>query len=142
MSCSRSGLRPTASLLSVDEIGLQSCLALFPNYRPIKLSVDHSAGIAVDELPKPIPCQGTSSGRISIHVPKSRPRDVLGHSPQIIPNKGSSVLRALIPRATRTVRKQQKERNANKKGSGAHGRLRFNSSQHPLTHSGNIQSSS
>jgi hypothetical protein len=66
MSCSRSRFRPTASFLSLDEIGLQSCLALFPNYRPIKLSVDHSAGIAVDELSKAIPCQGTFSGRIFI----------------------------------------------------------------------------
>src|SRR5467141_4138210 len=104
--------------------------------------MDHSAGIAVDELSKSIPCQGTLSGRVSICVPTTRPRYVLGHSPHVIPNKSFSVLRALVPRATRTVRKQQKERSANKKGSGAHGRLRFNSSQHPLTHSGNIQSSS
>ena len=96
-------------------------MTLFPDYEPIKLSVDHSTGITVDELSKSVPGQGTFSGRVSIHVPKSRPRYVLGHSTQIIPNKGLSVLRALIPRATRTVRKQQKERSANKKGSGAHG---------------------
>lgn len=66
MSYSRSRFRPTASLLSLDEIGLQSCLALFPDYRSIKLPVDHSAGIAVDETSKSIPCQGTFSGRISI----------------------------------------------------------------------------
>src|SRR5439155_24186938 len=61
---------------------------------------------------------------------------------QIIPNEGFSVLCALVPRAIRAVRKQQKERSANRQGSGAHGKLRFNSSQHPLTHSGNSQSSS
>jgi hypothetical protein len=64
MTWSRTRLRPAASFLSLDEIGLQSCLALFPNYRPIKFSVDHSAGITVDEFSKSIPCQRTFSGRI------------------------------------------------------------------------------
>ena len=64
MTWSRTRLRPAANFLSVGEIGLQSCLALFPNYRPIKLSVNHSAGITVDELSKSIPCQRAFSGRI------------------------------------------------------------------------------
>jgi hypothetical protein len=66
MSYSRSRFRPTAGFLSIDEIGLQSGLALYPDYRSIKLPVDHSAGIAVDEGSKAIPCQGTFPGRISI----------------------------------------------------------------------------
>ena len=64
MTWSRTWLRPAANFLSLDELGLQSCLTLFSNYRPIKLSVDHSSGITVDELSKSIPCQRTFSGRI------------------------------------------------------------------------------
>lgn len=142
MTCSRSRLRPIASCLSIDEIGLQPGLALLPDYRSLKLPVDHSASIAVDETSKSIPCQRPLSGRISVCVPSTRPRYFLGHSTQIIPNEGSSVFRALIPRGIRPVRKQQKESTANKNASGAHGGLCFSSSQHPLTHSGNIQSSS
>jgi hypothetical protein len=67
---------------------------------------------------------------------------LLGDSAQIIPNQRFSVFRALIPRAIRPMRKQQKEDTANKKASGAHSGLCLSSSQHPLTHSGNIQSSS
>jgi hypothetical protein len=67
---------------------------------------------------------------------------LLGDSTQIIPNERFSVLGALVSRAIRAIREQQKEGTANKKTSGAHGRLCFSSSQQPLTHSGNIQSSS
>jgi hypothetical protein len=67
---------------------------------------------------------------------------LLGDSTQIIPNERFSVLGALVSRAIRAIREQQKEGTANKKTSGAHGRRCFSSSQQPLTHSGNIQSSS
>lgn len=123
MTPGRAWFRPTASLLSVDEIGLQFRLALFPDHRPVELSVDHSAGIAVDEFSKAIPCQRPFSGRVSIRIAGARPRYVLGHSAQIIPNERFSVFRALVPRGVRPSRKQQEEATANKNASGAHGGL-------------------
>ena len=123
MNCSRSRFRPTASFLALDEIGLQSCLTLFPNYRPFKLSPNHFAGVAVDELSKAIPCQSTLAGRISIFVPGARPGYFLSDSAQTIPNQRFSVLRALVPRGVRPIREQQKESTANKNASGAHSGL-------------------
>jgi hypothetical protein len=116
-------------------------MTLFLDYRPIKLSMDHSAGITVDEFSKPIPCERAFAGCVSICIPGARPGGFLSHSPQIIPNQSFSVSRALVPRAIRTIREQQKEGGANKKAADAHRRFRFNSSQHPLMHSENIQSS-
>ena len=141
-SRTRPRLRPVTDFISVGEGGLQPRLTLFPNYRPIKLSVDHFAGIAVDEFSKSIPCQGTFTGRIFICVPPARPRHILRHSTQIIPNEGFSVFGRLVPCGTRSIGKQQKEGSENNKASGAHDGLCFSSSQHPLTHPGNIQSSS
>jgi len=46
---------------------------------------------------------------------------LLGDSTQIIPNERFSVLGALVSRAIRAIREQQKEGTANNKTSGAHG---------------------
>src|SRR5260370_206874 len=71
----RSTLFPYTTLfrsISIDEGGLQPCLALFPNNRPFKLSADHFAGIAVDKVSKSIPGKRSFSGGISF---KSRRPD-------------------------------------------------------------------
>src|SRR5260370_17803632 len=95
----RSTLFPYTTLfrsISIDEGGLQPCLALFPNNRPFKLSADHFAVIAVDEVSKSIPGKRSFSGGISIHVPEAPPRRLLGHSPHIIPNEPVSFFAALL----------------------------------------------
>jgi hypothetical protein len=80
-------------------------LTLFFDYRPLKLSVNHFAGVAIDEFSKPIPRERAFSGGISIEIATTRPRRLLSDSTQIIPNQRCSVFRPLIPRATRTSRK-------------------------------------
>lgn len=103
--------------------------------------MNHFAGVAVDEFSKSIPRESTFSGGISVEIAKTRPGRLLGDSAQIIPNESFSVLRALVPRAIRAIREQQEKGTADKKISGAHGRLCFSSSQHPLMNAGNIRSS-
>src|SRR5205807_9066750 len=125
-----------------NERGLQPRLALFPDYRSLKFSVDHFAGIAVNEFSKSIPGQSPLSGGIAIQIPNARPRYILRHSAQIIPNQHFPVLRALVPRAAGSIRKEQQKGSANKETSGGHSGLRFSSNQHLLMRSGNIQSCS
>ena len=98
-------------------------MTLFSNYRPIKLSPNHFAGVAVDEFSESIPCQGTLAGRISVFVPGARPGYFLSDSAQTIPNQRFPVLGALVPRGVRPMRQCEKEDSANKNASSGHGRL-------------------
>src|SRR2546423_1412022 len=125
----------------MNEVRLQPCVTLFPDHRAFKFPVNHSSGVAVDESSKSVPCLGTFSGSVSIPVLRARPADVLRNSAQIVPNQCFSILSPLISGRVRTGRQRQKDGDANEKASGAHGGLCFSSSQHPLTRSGNIQSS-
>jgi hypothetical protein len=123
MICGRSRLRPAAGFFSVGEGSLQSCVTLFPNYRPFKLSPNHLAGVAVGEFSESRPCQRPLAGRISVFVPGARPRYFLSDSAQTIPNQRFPVFGALIPRGARSVRESEKEDSANKNASSGHGGL-------------------
>ena len=109
----------------MNEVRLQPCVTLFPDYRAFKFPVNHSSGIAVDESSKSIPRQGAFSGGVSILVVRARPTDVLGNSAQVIPNQRFSVFSTLISGRVRAARQRQKDGDANEKASDAHGRLCF-----------------
>ena len=119
-SLDRSRFRPAAGFLSVDEVSLQSRLPLLFHDWSFEFSVNHFAAVTVDHFGKPIPCERSFSGRVSVGISQPRPGNILGNTAKIIPDDCLSVFGALISRRAGAVRQQDKKNTANKKAPDAH----------------------
>jgi len=78
-------------------------VSLQTNDRAFKFSVDHFAGVTVNETSEPVPSQRAFAGRVTIQIAESRPGHFLRDTAKTIPDEGFAVLGPLVTSSARTI---------------------------------------
>jgi hypothetical protein len=93
------------------------------NDRAFEFSVDHFAGVTVNETAQPVPRQRPLAGRVPMQIAKPGPSHVLRDAAKTIPDKRFAVFRSLVTRGARAIGNQENQAGANKNTSNTHGWL-------------------